>query len=110
VLLIVYENVMYVWVGVEVKRETWPELIGVPWPGSSASFGLPEVECESALWVSIRSIRRLFGGLYVPVVVVPSESGKRMELLKILSHDYTEAENNLVKKYTAVARRCAGLS
>jgi hypothetical protein len=107
-LVVLYEDVIYVWVGVELGKAVWDEMIGAKCVSISTSFTIVDVhpDFSSDLWVSIRSIRQLYAPFEMPVIVIPSESGKRSELCMVLSHDEKGNCSVLRKRFAELARMC----
>jgi hypothetical protein len=103
---VLFERSIYVWVGFDVPAETWMAVIGAEKPPRSTAFEIIDVDegFSSELWVTIRSMRALLAPFRLPVVVVPSESGKRPELLEILAVDRTLKENLLLQRYAEIGR------
>jgi hypothetical protein len=106
ILCVLFERVIYVWIGSDISKQTWMSVVGTEKSPRSTSFEIVDVpeEFTSDLWVCIRSIRKLLLPYRVPVIVVPSESGKRPELLQILDCDRTVKENMLLLRFSEIGR------
>lgn len=108
VMLVLHYSTIYVWVGADVSRETWMEMIGVENNSKSTSFEIADMpeSFTSPLWVSIRSIQGLLYPYRAPVIIVPGESGRRAQIIQILSVDQVDNENTLLNKYGELANAC----
>jgi hypothetical protein len=106
VLLVLYERAIYVWVGCGLTREVLGRVLGVEPASMSVSFEVTEVgeSVVTDLWTSVRSIRRLFLPVWIPVIVVPSESGKRVQLIEILECDEVKGANLVLQRYGELAK------
>ena len=108
VMLILHRSTIYVWVGSDIPKSTWLELIGVENNTSSTSFEIVDMPptFASPLWQCIRSLRQLLQPHQAPVIIIPSESGRRDQILQILAVDQINNENTLLNKYGALAASC----
>ncbi|OHT06894.1 hypothetical protein TRFO_24999 [Tritrichomonas foetus] len=106
ILLVLYENTIYVYVGSEVKKDTWESVIGVPPSSQMISFEIVDVAptFQSDLWKVIRGIREMYKPYRIPVIVVPNESGRRVQMMKILDVDIVKGSNEVYKRYAEIAR------
>lgn len=107
IILILYENTIYVYVGSDVKKEKWENVIGASPKSHMISFEIVNVAdtFQSDLWKAIRAIRAIYYPYLIPVIVVPNESGRRVQLMQILDVDYTKGSNNIYKMYGDIARK-----
>lgn len=107
IILILYENTIYVYVGSEVKKDKWKDVIGASPMSHMISFEIVNVDesFQSDLWTLIRAIRAIYYPYIIPVIVVPNESGRRVQLMQILDIDYTNGSNNVYKMYGDIARK-----
>jgi hypothetical protein len=106
VLLVLFESTVYIWIGSDLGQEVWREIVGVEGSSVSRSFEVFDIDegFASNLWVAIRSLRRLFAPLHLPVIVIPSESGRRVELVEVLDCDDKNGVNLVLQRYCELSR------
>jgi hypothetical protein len=103
VLLVLLERAIYVWIGVELGVDKW-RAAGIEPVSTASSFEVTDVGAATDLWTTIRSIRALCAPLWIPVIAVPSESGKRVSLLEALDCDELVGSNLVLQRYGELAR------
>ena len=54
---------------------------------------------QSDLWKTIRSIKRMYEPYEIPIIVVPNESGRRVQLYEALSCDIVNGNNLIYQRY-----------
>lgn len=100
VFLIIYKSVIYIWMGSELKVKDWEELIGRKPEPNNISFELSDQGFNSILWTAIRELRQYFP---FPVIIVPGESGRRVQLVEILSVDWKDGNNLILNSLAQIA-------
>lgn len=100
-LLILYESTLYIYIGNDVKKETWEKELGVIPSSFNESFELKGIsnDFQSDLWKTIRSIKRMYEPYEIPIIVVPNESGRRVQLYEALSCDIVNGNNLIYQRY-----------
>ena len=134
VVLILYDNTIYLYVGGDVSRGEWKALLGVSPPDSLVSFEVYDtkadeqeieesvlalqrteerkkdfIEARNEMWKAIRILQSQFPSIYTPIIAIPSESGRRTEIVEIMRCDSSKGDNTLLRKFGDVARTIAGL-
>lgn len=109
ILLILIDYTIYIFVGGDVKRSDWREIIGEEPDNAMMSFEVLDKGLENDLWKSIRSIKEQFIGMDIPVIAVPSESGRRSEIIEELKVDSDGSNNLLLKKFGEIASAIANI-
>ena len=106
ILVILYENTICVYVGNEVTKATWESVIGVPPSSQMMSFELFDADpsFQSDLWTIIRAIRKMYFPYKIPIIVIPNESGRRVQLMQIMELDINKGSNEVYKAYGEIAR------
>lgn len=105
ILIMLYNNTIFIWTGNEVKRDTWQQQFAAqPKPGM-VSFELedPPEDFSSETWNSIRALRALYAPIRIPVVVVPGESGRRVHMIEMMEIDFKNGTNLIYQRYRDIA-------
>ena len=62
------------------------------------------IKARNELWKAIRIIQSQFPSIYIPIIAVPSESGRRTEIVELLRCDSMNGENILLRRFGDLAR------
>ena len=133
ILLILYDSTIYIFIGGDVSRLEWKVVLGVQPSDSMMSFEIYDTQIDSnnninelyggspkderdkrnredtikarnELWKAIRIIQSQFPSIYIPIIAVPSESGRRTEIVELLRCDSMNGENILLRRFGDLAR------
>lgn len=103
ILVILIDFALYIYVGGDVKRSDWKDIIGCEPDNGMSSFKVNDTGLDNELWRSIRKIKQQFYTIDVPVIAVPSESGRRTEIIEELQLDCVNNDNQLARKFSEIA-------
>ena len=99
ILLILFNNIIYLFIGGNISRNLWDELIGIQPINISNSFEIFENK-NSKLWEIINEIKfKFYNNNKIPIIIIPSESGKRIDLFYSFEFDIINFENLIYKKF-----------
>jgi len=103
--LMLYHSVFYIYVGNSVSSSDCLLFLGQAIPKNHESFPVSFSQRipESPLWRQINEIQSKFNDYELPIMVVPNESGRRVELLDILECDEINGNNIIAQKYSEIA-------